>query len=328
MALATEAVIETRGLRKHYGRVRAVDGLDLRVPRGSLFGFLGPNGAGKSTTIRILTGLVRPGAGEARLLGVPLRERLSVGGRVGALVETPAFYPHLTAWQNLRLLASLSGGTAREELEGALESVGLADAAHRKLATFSHGMRQRLGIAQALVPRPELLILDEPASGLDPEGLAEVRRMLVDLREEGITVFLSSHLLSEVEQTCTHVAVIMAGQVIAQGEVGGMLEGARPRTRMVVDDPARALSALEGVSDLDAEAIDQRTVEATADELTSADLNEMLVKAGVRVYELTPARRSLESFYMKAVREWQGAGDVPVSEPEGGAEGSKRTGAA
>ncbi|MEA3402973.1 MAG: ABC transporter ATP-binding protein [Armatimonadota bacterium] len=332
MALATEAVIETRSLSKHYGRVRAVDGLDLSVPRGSLFGFLGPNGAGKSTTIRMLTGLVRPSSGEARLLGVPLGERLRVGRRVGALVETPAFYPHLTAWQNLRLLASLSGGAQEEELQGALEGVGLREAAHRKVSTFSHGMRQRLGIAQALVPRPELLILDEPASGLDPEGLAEVRRMLVELQEEGITVFLSSHLLSEVEQTCTHVAVIMNGQVIARGEVGGMLEGARPRTRFVVDDPARALAALEGVADIDAEVIDDRTMEAAADELTSADINEMLVKAGVRVHELTPARRSLESFYMEAVREWQGGaageGRGPAPELDGGIQGSKGTGMA
>ncbi len=307
----SDAVIEIRGLTKHFGRVRAVDGLDLAVPRASLFGFLGPNGAGKTTTIRVLTGLIRPTAGEAHVLGVPVADRLRLGGRVGALVEEPAFYPHLTAWQNLSLLVSLSGGVRRGRLEEVLETVGLADVAHRRVGTFSHGMRQRLGIAQALVPRPELLILDEPASGLDPEGMTEVRRLLLSLREDGMTIFLSSHLLAEVEMICTHVAVVSRGQVVAQGEAGDLLRGARPGTRFVVGDSKRALEILGRIAGIDARITGERSIEATGDESDGADLNEALVRGGVRVYEVTPMRRTLESFYMETIR----AGDEPGAAP-------------
>ncbi len=298
-----DAAIWTRGLSKRFGRVRAVDGLDLSVPRGSLFGLLGPNGAGKSTTIRLLTGLVRATAGEACVLGVPVARRLALGGRVGALVEEPAFYAHLSAWQNLALLASLSGPVPRKRLEQVLDIVGLSEVARRRVGTYSHGMRQRLGIAQALVPRPELLILDEPASGLDPEGMAEVRELLKSLRDEGMTIFLSSHMLAEVEQTCTHVAVMMRGQVVAQGETGGMLRGATPGIRFVVDDSRRAqqvLAKADGPA-LNAEAVDERTIQVRGDGLDPAELNALLVRGGVRVSEVAPTRRTLESFYLETV---------------------------
>lgn len=319
---AAPAAIVTRGLSKRYGRVRAVDGLDLTVPHGSLFGFLGPNGAGKSTTIRMLTGLVRPSGGEAQVLGVPIARRLTLGARVGALVEEPALYRHLSAWQNLALLASLSGGVTRAEIAEALEAVGLSGVAHRAVGTFSHGMRQRLGIAQALLPRPELVILDEPASGLDPEGMAEVRAMLVGLRERGMTVFLSSHLLAEVEQTCTHVAVVARGQVVAQGEVGEVLRGGAPGVRLVVDDPERALTVLRGADGVSAEAVDGRTIEARADGLDAAELNETLVRAGVRVSEIVPRRRTLESYYLEAVRTSVTDSGQPPEEPSAGKEAS------
>lgn len=319
---AAPAAIVTRGLSKRYGRVRAVDGLDLTVPRGSLFGFLGPNGAGKSTTIRMLTGLVRPSGGEAQVLGVPIARRLTLGARVGALVEDPALYRHLSAWQNLALLASLSGGAARREIAEALEAVGLTAVAHRAVGTFSHGMRQRLGIAQALLPRPELVILDEPASGLDPEGMAEVRAMLVGLRERGMTVFLSSHLLAEVEQTCTHVAVVARGQVVAQGEVGEVLRGGALGVRLVVDDPERALTVLRGADGVSAEVVDGRTIEARADGLDAAELNETLVRAGVRVSEIVPRRRTLESYYLEAVRASVADPEEPAAEPSTGSEAS------
>ena len=304
-SLKNSPVIEIRGLTKRFGRVRAVEGLDLSVPHGSLFGFLGPNGAGKSTTIRALTGLIRPTSGEVLVLGVPVEDRLTLGRRVGALVEEPSFYPYLTAWQNLSLLTSLSGGCSQDDIAEVLETVDLSGAVDRPVGGFSHGMRQRLGIAQALLPRPELLILDEPASGLDPQGLADVRNLLRRLHDEGLTIFLSSHLLAEVELTCTHVAVVARGQVVAQGEVGGMLEGAKPKVRFVVDDPDLALNVLGRVPWVKAELVEAGMIEASADAFDSAELNEVLVREGVRVHEVTPMRRTLESFYMDAMRRWR-----------------------
>lgn len=296
-----DPVIEIRALTKRFGRVEAVKGLDLSVPRGSLFGFLGPNGAGKSTTIRALTGLLRPTSGEVMVLGVPVRDRLSLGSRVGALIEEPSFYPHLTAWQNLGLLTSLSGGCTRDEIEQVFETVGLTGAVNRPVGGFSHGMRQRLGIAQALLPRPELLILDEPASGLDPQGLADVRDLLRSLHHDGLTIFLSSHHLAEVEATCTHVAVVSNGRAVAQGEVGGMLSSVTPRVRFVVDDPEVALGVMRRIPWVEADSVEERTIEVAADVFDAADLNEVLVREGVRVHEVTPMRRTLESFYMEAM---------------------------
>lgn len=300
--LSAEAVIQTTGLTKRFGRTRAVDALDLTVRRGAVFGFLGPNGAGKSTTIRMLTGLLRPSAGEALVLGRPLSERLRNGHRVGALIEEPDLYGYLTAWQNLRLLSSLSGGAKRAELAETLALVGLADRAHHRVSTFSHGMKQRLGIAQALLPRPELLILDEPASGLDPEGLAEVRDLMRSLADEGVTIFLSSHLLHEVEQLCTEVAVISRGRIVAQGPVGGLLGAPARRTRVRADDPQKALAVLSALPSTRAELADDGLVEVASENMDAADLNAALVTAGVRVSELSPARRSLESLYIEIMR--------------------------
>jgi ABC-type multidrug transport system ATPase subunit len=295
-------VIETRGLSRRFGRIRAVDGLDLTVRHGAIFGFLGPNGAGKSTTIRMLTGLLRPTSGQARVLGVPIRHRLRVGHRVGSLVDEPAFYPHLTGRQNLRLLASLSGGVRPGEIEQALRLVRLDKDADRKLRTYSHGMRQRLGVAQALVPQPELLILDEPASGLDPEGLADVRALLRSLSEQGITIFLSSHLLGEVEQLCTEVGVISHGRLAAQGPVGSLLEAPKPITRLRVDDTDKALRVVAELASVTAEATGDGVVEVSGEEHDPSEINRRLVGAGVRVYELMPARRTLESLYIEIMR--------------------------
>jgi ABC-2 type transport system ATP-binding protein len=290
-------------LCKRFGKTQAVDGLDLTVPRGAIFGFLGPNGAGKSTTIRMLTGLLRPSGGQAFVLGKPLAQRLRIGHRVGALVEEPAFYGHLTAWQNLRLLASLSGGARADEMREALERVGLADRARHRVSTFSHGMKQRLGIAQALVPRPELLILDEPASGLDPEGLAEVRDLMRSLADDGVTIFLSSHLLAEVEQLCTEVAMISHGRIVTQGALDELVGGDGWLTRIGVDDIERASAVLAALPVAHVEVLADRTLQVLVPGMGSADLNEVLVKAGLRVNELMPARRTLESTYMEIMRQ-------------------------
>jgi ABC-2 type transport system ATP-binding protein len=216
MAHAIEAV----GLRRAFGRVRAVDGIDLAVPEGGVYGFLGPNGSGKTTTIRLVLGLLRADAGSVRLLGRPLRRDPALFARLGALVERPAFYPSASARDNLRIFAAVAGRRGRDveaRIEEVLEFVGLGDAAGRRVRGFSTGMQQRLAIGLAILHRPELLILDEPTVGLDPVGVVDVRRLIARLAGEGVTVFLSSHVLSEVEQLCDRVAVVRRGRVVAEG---------------------------------------------------------------------------------------------------------------
>ncbi len=216
MALAIEAV----GLRRSFGRVTAVDGIDLAVPEGTVYGFLGPNGSGKTTTIRLVLGLLRADAGSVRLLGRPLRRDPALFARLGALVERPAFYPAASASDNLRIFAAVAGrrGPAVEaRIAEVLDFVGLGGAAGRKVRAFSTGMQQRLAIGLAILHRPELLILDEPTVGLDPVGVVDVRRLIARLAAEGVTIFLSSHVLSEVEQLCDRVAVVRRGRVVAEG---------------------------------------------------------------------------------------------------------------
>lgn len=214
------AVIETRELRKTFGAVVALDGLDLTVPRGSIFGCLGPNGAGKTTTIRILLGLIRATAGEARVLGEPVLMNDGRVRKVGAMIEHPAFYPYLSARDNLRLFGAargISDGRASALADGALDRVGLSGAARRKTGGFSTGMLQRLGIALAILDEPSLLILDEPTTGLDPQGQIDVRELILGLARDDVTVFLSTHLLAEAEQMCTQLAVMNGGRVLAAG---------------------------------------------------------------------------------------------------------------
>jgi ABC-2 type transport system ATP-binding protein len=223
----SEAVLQTEGLTKKYrGRV-AVDGLALRVERGDVYGFLGQNGAGKSTTIRMTLGLVRPTAGRVRLLGQDVtRGSRRAPARVGAIVEAPAFYENFSGADNLRMLAAMSGGVERQRLREMLSLVGLAERANDPVHAYSHGMRQRLGIAQALLPRPEFVILDEPTDGLDPQGIREVRQLILRMRDElGLTVMLSSHLLHEVEQLCNRVAIIERGRLLYEGTVAQLTAG-------------------------------------------------------------------------------------------------------
>ena len=215
-----DTVIETRGVRKTFGRVLALDDLNLRVPRGSIFGYLGPNGAGKTTTIRILLGLLRPTAGEAYLLGERAGPGEDVVRHVGAMVERPAFYPYLPARENLLLFASAHGlphHRAAILADAALERVDLTDVARRRVGGFSTGMRQRLGIALALLDDPPLVILDEPTAGLDPEGMIDVRRLITGLAGAGTTILLSTHLLAEAEQLCTEVALLNRGRIVVSG---------------------------------------------------------------------------------------------------------------
>jgi ABC-2 type transport system ATP-binding protein len=245
------SVIQTYDLTKRYKRLTAVDGINFSVAKGEVFGFLGPNGAGKTTTIAMLLGLVRPTAGSAEVLGHDIRRDLSAAlRRVGAIVETPAFYPYMTGIDNLRIFARIIGGDVEVHIPEVLERVDLSGRGMDKVGTYSMGMRQRLGLASALLGDPDLLILDEPTNGLDPAGMQEMRiliRRLAD--EEDKTVFLSSHLLHEVEQVCDRVLILNKGQVIAQGEVKDLLNQVHAVEMRIAggEDAAEVLSNLEWV---------------------------------------------------------------------------------
>lgn len=252
------AAIETRGLTKRYrGGQLAVDSLDLAVPRGSVFGFLGPNGSGKTTTIRMLMGLIEPTSGKMRMLGEPMpRAARSVLPRVGALIEGPALYGFLSGRDNLIRFDSADPTadprTRATRVAAALERVGLSSAAGKKARAYSLGMKQRLGIAAALLQPRELLVLDEPTNGLDPQGMREIRTLVRELADDGITVFLSSHLLDEIEQVCTHAAVMAQGKLITQGTVTDLVAASRGRLSVTTPDPADAVRVLKehGVTDI------------------------------------------------------------------------------
>jgi ABC-2 type transport system ATP-binding protein len=249
-AAAAPPVIATSGLVKRFRDVDAVAGIDLHVPAGGVYGFLGPNGAGKTTTIRILLGLVSASRGSASIFGEIVAPGRAVLDRVGALVERPAVYPYLTAAENVRLFG-LARGMADAALGNrvgeVLDRVGLAEVARRKAGRFSTGMRQRLGIAMALVSRPDLVVLDEPTNGLDPNGVVDVRELIAALARDGITVFLSSHVLPEVEQLCQRVAILQRGRIIAEGETQAMLQqGERLRVRF--DTEAEAVRARDVIA--------------------------------------------------------------------------------
>jgi len=300
-----DAVVETRGLTKRYrGGQLAVDALDLTVPRGSVFGFLGPNGSGKTTTIRMLMGLIEPTSGGARLLGRPMpRAARSVLPRVGALIEGPALYPYLSGRDNLlRYDAADPTADPRTRVSraaAALDRVGLGAAAGKKARAYSLGMKQRLGLAAALLQPRELLVLDEPTNGLDPQGMREIRTLVRELAREGTTVFLSSHLLDEIEQVCTHAAVMTRGRLIAQGTVAGLAAGSRGRLSVTTPDPADAVRVLKehGVTDL--VVLEERVSgELPSPAPEPADLNAALVRAGVRVRAFGVEGASLEDAFV------------------------------
>jgi ABC-type multidrug transport system ATPase subunit len=292
------AVIATRRLVKRFGNLRAVDGIDLDVREGDIYGFLGANGSGKTTTVRMLLGLVLPTSGEVDLLG----ERMPRAGRrvlprVGALVEGPAHYGHLSGRENLALMdASGPGGawrTRRRRIDDVLEQVGLAGVGRRPVKAYSLGMRQRLGLAGALLRRPELLVLDEPTNGLDPQGIVEVRSLLLDLHRGGTTIFLSSHLLAEVEQLCSRVGVLDRGRLVLQDELA-TLTAPTGATVVHTPEPDRVRAVLDGrVTSIKG----QRVVVRGDD---PAEVNEVLVRAGVPVHELALDRPTLEQVVLAA----------------------------
>ncbi|MGC0330175.1 ABC-type multidrug transport system ATPase subunit [Streptomyces sp. SAI-170] len=300
---AGDGVIATRGLTKRYrGGQLAVDGLDLTVPAGSVFGFLGPNGSGKTTTIRMLMGLIAPTSGTARVLGQPMpRAARAVLPQVGALIEGPALYGFLSGRDNLLRYdaadPTADPRTRRARVAAALDRVGLAAAAGKKARAYSLGMKQRLGLAAALLQPRRLLVLDEPTNGLDPQGMREIRTLVRELAADGTTVFLSSHLLDEIEQVCTHVAVMARGRLLTQGPVADLAAGARGRLVVTTPDLADAARVLkeQGVGDV---VVDGDRVTGEPPERELADLTAALVKAGVRVRGFGVERPSLEEAFV------------------------------
>src|SRR3954452_12751412 len=300
-------VIRTRGLTKRYGELRAVDGVDLDVGEGDVYGFLGANGSGKTTTVRMLLGLVLPTSGTADVLGLPMpASRRTVLPRVGALVEGPGAYSHLSGRANLALLDA-SGpdrsprAARRARIAEVLAQVGLDPADRRPTRTYSLGMRQRLGLAAALMRRPRLLVLDEPTNGLDPQGIQEIRRLLLELNAAGTTIFVSSHLLPEVEQLCTRVGVLDRGRLVLQDRLDVLL---RPTGLVSVRTPDAGLAAsLLGAAVVLVE--DDRLLVRSED---PAGLNRYLVGEQIRVSELGPHRRDLEQVVLEAAA-------PPASEP-------------
>jgi ABC-type multidrug transport system ATPase subunit len=305
----TDAVVETAGLTKRFGRVTAVDGVDLTVPQGVRFGLLGPNGSGKTTLVRMLLGLVHPTSGSVRLLGQPMpRGAGSVLPRVGALVEGPAAWPHLSGRANLRLLDAAGRGSRRRDrrdrVEEALRRVGLGAVDRRPVRAYSLGMRQRLGIASALLRGPELLLLDEPTNGLDPRGINDMRELLVELNAAGTTVVLSSHLLSEVEALCTRVGVMDRGRLVLTDDLDA-LRAPTGRVLVRTPDPDAVVGLLDG-----------RVVSRDGDALLvrgddPAELNARLVAAGIAVTGLTAQRRSLEQVVLESTGSGSDSFDAP-----------------
>ncbi|MFF8034982.1 MULTISPECIES: ABC transporter ATP-binding protein [unclassified Streptomyces] len=300
---AGDGVIVTRALTKRYrGGQLAVDGLRLTVPAGSVFGFLGPNGSGKTTTIRMLMGLIEPTSGTAHVLGRPMpRSARAVLPHVGALIEGPALYGFLSGRDNLLRFdaadPTADPRTRRTRVAAALDRVGLTAAAGKKAKAYSLGMKQRLGLAAALLRPRRLLVLDEPTNGLDPQGMREIRTLVRELASDGTTVFLSSHLLDEIEQVCTHAAVMARGRLITQGSVAGLSAGTRGRLVVSTPDPADAARVLkeQGVADV-VVAEDRVTGETPGRDL--AEVNAALVTAGVRVRGFGVERASLEDAFV------------------------------
>jgi ABC-2 type transport system ATP-binding protein len=300
----SDSAIETRHLTRTYGDVRAVDDLDLAVPRGAVYAFLGPNGAGKTTTIRMLLGLIRPDRGEVRLLGHHLRPetRKAILGQIGALVETPSLYPHLTGRENLEATRLLVGWP-RESIIDALRIVGLERDADRLVQGYSLGMRQRLGLALALLGNPRLLLLDEPTNGLDPAGIHEVRDLIRRLAaEQGITIFVSSHLLGEVEQVATHVGIVGHGRLLFQGTLTELTGQRRERVVVEVDQPARALAVLRAYP-WQVEIVEGGRLLIPVDRTEEiARVATILVDAGLALFRLCPERPTLEELFLDLTR--------------------------
>jgi ABC-type multidrug transport system ATPase subunit len=306
-AAALEAPVLTHGLTKQFRQQTVVDGVDLEVPAGAVYGFLGPNGSGKTTTIRMLLGLVTPTAGSISMLGQPMPGRQNeVLRRIGALVEGPAFHPYLSGRANLARLDAADGHsdprTAASRIDSALDRVGLLPAATKRYRAYSLGMRQRLAIANALLMPRDLLILDEPTNGLDPQGTREVRHLVGDLAADGATVLVSSHLLAEVEQMCSHVGVMFEGHLVSQGSLAELQSGTTKTVRVETDRPEDAARVLTELGLTDVATFTDR-VSATLGEVEVAKIVPDLVHADVPVLGFTVRSPSLEDVFVSLTGE-------------------------
>jgi len=295
--------VEARGLVKRYGDIVAVDHVDLSVERGDVFGYLGPNGAGKTTSLRMLLGLIRPTAGAARLFG---RDPIVDGARaldgVAGFVEGPRFYPYLSGRRNLRLLGDLDGGVPAARIDEVLDVVELRDRAKDRVGGYSHGMRQRLGIAGALLRDPKLLLLDEPATGLDPGGMRDMRELIKRLAADGITILLSSHILAEVEELCNRVAIIRTGRIIYEGRLDELLESAGGGYLLRASDPERARAVLLAHG-IDGVQLVERELRFQADAGAVEAATVALGKAGIGISLLAPHTATLEELFLGMTEE-------------------------
>lgn len=301
-----DLVIETNDLSKRYGQVTAVDRLSLRVPRGHVFGLLGPNGSGKTTAMSMLLGLVRPTAGSFRLFGGGQADGEALR-RIGAIIETPSFYPYLSGRQNLEYFQGVSGKGDRQELDTLLDKVGLLQRADDRYQTYSLGMKQRLGIAYALLGDPELLFLDEPTNGMDPAGMAEIRDLIKQLGAEGRTILLSSHLLHEVELVCDSVAILAKGKLIAQGNVKELVHP-QEQVQLRTTSNEQAYQILTSLDWVQGAVVENGHLVVTAPVERSWELTAALSRSQVYVTEMWPLQISLEEYFLDVTAE-----DVGVS---------------
>lgn len=298
----SEQVIEVRGLTKKFGSLTAVNNLDLNVYRGDVFGFLGPNGAGKSTTIRMLLSLIKPTGGEMKIFGKSItKDRKEIFSKIGAIVEKPDFYLYLSAYKNLEILGKLSGAdTSKKKIMEMLELVGLEKRYKSKVKTYSHGMKQRLGLAQALLHDPELIILDEPTTGLDPQGMKEIRDLIIYLsREKGKTIFLSSHILHEVELIATRMIIISKGTAQVEGTVEELLKSEKVVVTFEVDkieDAIKTVNESKWKEDFKSSSKSEINFELTKNDI--ALLNKYLIEKGILVSAVVPVR-SLEDYFLR-----------------------------
>jgi len=303
--------LEVRGLVKRYGTLTAVAGVDVTVRAGDVYGYLGPNGAGKTTSLRMMLGLIRPTEGTVRVFGRDPQETVRALEGVAGFVEAPTFYPYLNGRRNLELLAAFDGGGAAGRIDQALDAVELAHRAGDRVGGYSHGMRQRLGIAAALLRDPKLLLLDEPTTGLDPGGMRDMRLLIQRLAGQGITIVLSSHLLAEVEEVCNRVAIVRTGKIVYEGEIADLKRAAGMSYRVATTDDERALAvchAQPGISDV---RVEKGQVMFTADDRAVAELSQALVEAGALIKALSPQSATLEDLFFSLTEGGDGASAAP-----------------